>query len=293
MCCRWFDIADQLQEKVAEYETLIACWDKYNADLQALTAHVEDKEQGAHGVLLAASQPDRPDNSLKTVQALQTEVQDLLQSLAQLEQNSEKITSHLDPTSQFQFTSQQSQLRHKLQTMLHDLDSSAKQLQADSDKYKQFKKSYKLLDGFLTQAADTLKAEDPNKSAEEEQLRPRLEQLKDLSVQFSQHSPEYNRLNDLGRYLPLSEADARRLETVNDRWQQLYNDVNQRCKALQSHLLLQQDFHSKCEQWLIFLAQVEKALSADIATTYDGLLDQQRAFEVCTKYRVFMETLCA
>ena len=66
------------------------------------------------------------------------------------------------------------------------------------------------------------------------------------------------------------------------RWNTLSSDASERQRTLQASLLQQQNFNDKCEEWMLYLAQVEKDLAAPVAGNYPELLEQQTAFEVCT-----------
>ena len=78
----------------------------------------------------------------------------------------------------------------------------------------------------------------------------------------------------------LKETETRRLRELNRRWHALLADSTERYKTMQSHLLLQQGFNDKCEEWMVFLARVEKDLAAELVGNHDALLAQQKAFEV-------------
>ena len=92
-----------------------------------------------------------------------------------------------------------------------------------------------------------------------------------------------DRLNIMGYKLALGDSDANKLRDLNHRWHRLYSNCGERCKTLQANMLVQQDFTSKCDSWMTFLAQTEQDLSVDIASDFTGLLDQQRKCQVCQK----------
>ena len=58
------------------------------------------------------------------------------------------------------------------------------------------------------------------------------------------------------------------------------SETAERQRALQTYLLQQQNFNEKLEEWMLYLAQVEKDLAAPIAGNYPQLVEQQAAFEV-------------
>ncbi len=115
---------------------------------------------------------------------------------------------------------------------------------------------------------------------EESIIRVRLDDLKDVCKDFRHRQQDLDALNDLGYRLPLKKTDAERLHNLNNRWTTLSGDASDRQRTLQASLLQQQNFNDKCEEWMMYLAQVEKDLAAPVAGNYPELLEQQTAFEV-------------
>jgi nesprin-1 len=95
------------------------------------------------------------------------------------------------------------------------------------------------------------------------------------------NSSKLDEVNDLGYRLALDASDASQLLDLNHRWHQLSSDTQDRSKALQAALLAQQDFTSKCQTWMAFLANTERDLATQIAGNLADLLDQQRKCQVC------------
>ncbi len=186
----------------------------------------------------------------------------------------------MDSTAIINMTSQQMALRQRVNGLKLALNKHLKSIEKDQLKFSRFTDMLNQLEVFLVDTQTTLCDEDPNKSADEQQLRARLQQFKDVAFQFSDRSPNLDSLNDMGYRLALPHREAEKLQQLNHQWQTLHADTNDRCRTMQGFLLTHQDFNSKCEEWMMFLAKVEKDLAADIAGNYIGLLDQQRAFEV-------------
>ena len=153
-------------------------------------------------------------------------------------------------------------------------------MSSELSKQSKFDDSARALELFLDSVQTMLEPEDPNKSSDESVIRDRLDELKDACRQMRLKQQDLDSLNDLGYRLPLNKEDADRLHVVNNRWLDLSSEATERQRALQSCLLHQQNFNDKLEEWMLYLAQVEKDLAAPIAGNYPKLLEQQAAFEV-------------
>ena len=202
------------------------------------------------------------------------------QNVTQLSHLSAQLTNHMDSTTIIQLTSREAILGERLQVMHQALSRLLHALQRDLTKKSRFQTTYKSVDTFLASADSLLRGVDPNQSAEEEVLRTRINELRDLSTQFSCTQPDLDSLNLIGYRLPLSEDESEHLKTLNQKWYSLSSDTAERYKTMQAHLLLQQDFNEKCQAWMAFLGQVENSLASPISGSYDGLLEQQKAHEV-------------
>ena len=87
-------------------------------------------------------------------------------------------------------------------------------------------------------------------------------------------------MNDLGYRLALDASDSSQLLDLNHQWHRLRAECQERSKALQSHLLVQQDFTTKCQSWMAFLATTERDLATEIVGNLTDLLEQQRKCQV-------------
>ena len=99
------------------------------------------------------------------------------------------------------------------------------------------------------------------------------------------NSGKLDEVNDLGYRLALDASDSSQLLELNHQWHKLHAECQERSKALQSHLLVQQDFTAKCQTWMAFLATTERDLATEIAGNLPDLLEQQRKCRVSGKVR--------
>jgi len=186
----------------------------------------------------------------------------------------------MDNATIIRITSRETALSQRHLHMQQTLSKHARTLQSARTRHSRFETTYEVIETFLAEAQTILEDEDPNRSADEDQLRSRIDQLKAVTTEFSNQQKRLDDLNDIGYRVALKEAETRRLKALNRRWHSLLADSTERYKTMQSHLLLQQGFNDKCEEWMVFLARVEKDLAADLVGNHEALLAQQKAFEV-------------
>ena len=142
------------------------------------------------------------------------------------------------------------------------LNKHVHNMSSELSKQSKFDDSARDLELFLDNVQATLEPEDPNKSSDESVIRDRLDELKDACRQMRLKQQDLDSLNDLGYRLPLNKEDADRLHVINNRWLDLSSEATERQRGLQSCLLHQQNFNDKLEEWMLYLAQVEKGLSS-------------------------------
>lgn len=153
-------------------------------------------------------------------------------------------------------------------------------LQGDLSQKQRFKDLFTAITMFLAEAEKTLGEDDLPSSSDEQALQDRYEEIKYLTLQFSNNMPQLDALNDLGYRMALSEESSLELRQLNHMFQRLYSETKEQNKMLQGIILVQQDFTEKCDAWMTFLAQTEQDLSTEIAGNLADLIDQQRKCEV-------------
>ena len=213
-------------------------------------------------------------------QTLQQELDNFQTQLSNLYRVGDEVTKNMDPASIVNITSKLSGLEQRVLSLRQKLAKHVQSLQGDLSQQRRFQEAFDNVKAFVSQAERILGMEDPNKSADEKALSDRLEHLKELSAQFSDNSTQLDSLNDLGYRMALNETLSAELQDLNHKWHDLYNETKERCKSLQGILLVQQDFTSKCDTWMTFLAQTESDLSTEIAGNLIDLQVQQRKCEV-------------
>ena len=164
--------------------------------------------------------------------------------------------------------------------MKQSLSRYIQHTEEDIKAQKNFAEKAERLISWLEEAQDKVKREDPNRSADENSIRDRMSQLKEVMREFGSHQPEVNTLNEMGYRLSLDKTNAANLATLNTNWNELSSKASEKFRRLQSVLLQQQSFAQKCDAWMTFLAETERSLAVDIAGSYKELLEQQKVYEV-------------
>jgi len=219
-------------------------------------------------------------SSLFHPQALQKDLDHFQGQLADLYRVGESVTRNMDPTSIVAITSKLSSLEQRVLALRQKLGKHVQSLQGDLSQQRRFQEAFENVQAFVSQAQRILGMEDPNRSADAKALNDRLEHLKELCAQFNDNLSQLDALNDLGYRLALNETSAADLNDLNHKWHELFSETKERCKSLQGMLLVQQDFSSKCDTWMTFLAETEADLSTEIAGNLIDLLAQQRKCDV-------------
>lgn len=214
------------------------------------------------------------------MQNLQKEVDGFQANLADLYRLGDEVTKQMDTPTIVTITSRQTNIEQRLTALRQMLAKHLQNLQQDVNQYNRFLAEFDAVTKFLAVADSILAEEDPNKSMDDDILNMRLEQLKDLMLQFHVNQSQLDTLNDLGYRLALCEVDATNLKSLNHRWQKLYREASERCREVQGTVLGQQDFAEKCDTWMTFLAQTEKDLSTEIRGNLADLMEQLRNCEV-------------
>ena len=171
-----------------------------------------------------------------------------------------------------------------MDTLKQSLSRHIHLTEEDIKAQRKFSNNAENLIAWLEEAQDKVRREDPNRSSDENSIRDRMSQLKEVMREFGSHQPEVNTLNEMGYRLSLDKANAANLATLNTKWNELSGMASEKFRKLQAILLQQQSFAQKCDAWMNFLAETERNLAVDIAGSYKELLEQQKVYEVWFLY---------
>ncbi|KAH3846261.1 hypothetical protein DPMN_088560 [Dreissena polymorpha] len=276
---RWQSVYGDLQTRTGKFRDCLEQWNIYEEEFSSARTWLDSKEKLCDELLYGKEERVRRDANLRNCQTLQRDLDQFQSQLANLYRVGEDVTKHMDPSSIVNITSKLSSLEQRLLTLRQKLAKHVQSLQGDLSQQRRFQEAFENVQAFVSQAQRILGMEDPNRSADMQALSNRLDHLKELCTQFNDNSTQLDALNDLGYRLALNETSAADLQDLNHKWQALYAETKERCKALQGLLLVQQDFTSKCDTWMTFLAQTEADLSTEIAGNLIDLLAQQKKCE--------------
>nr|CAB3266758.1 nesprin-1 [Phallusia mammillata] len=97
---------------------------------------------------------------------------------------------------------------------------------------------------------------------------------------FKAYSRTMDDINAFANQLPMNEKHIKKLQSLNDRWKGAMKTTAKRYGDLQASMIPLLEFPEKCENWMLFVTQAERGLVADLPTSYDGLTDQARAYDM-------------
>ncbi|XP_041353316.1 nesprin-1-like isoform X4 [Gigantopelta aegis] len=272
-------LARELAIKRKQFDDCLHHWQLYETQYNEIRGWLDGKERLCQDLAGLRDDPSKQGECFEQCKQLQMELDNVQTQVSDLYRLSDELAQHMDTSTIAILTSRQTLLEQRLMNLRQMLSTQSDTLKQDMSQLSHFSEVFDFINNFLTYAENILGAEDPNKSADESDLRSRMDQLKDLLSQFNTNSDRLDGLNGLGYRLALCDGDANRLSDLNHRWYNLYGECKERCRTLQGNMLVQQDFTEKCESWMTFLAQTEQDLALEIGDNLADLLDQQRKCE--------------
>ena len=191
-----------------------------------------------------------------------------------------ELSDHMDSTTIVFVQSQDSTLNQRIAAIRQTANQHLTRVQKETGQLTSFDESITAIEVFLQEADVAVNVDDTDSDKDMESLRRRFDELGLLLTEFTTSQTKIDMLNDLGNRLSLSEEQKAHLDEVHGRWQTLMRATTAKYRDLQATLLLQQDFVSKCNDWMDLLARMERCLADDIAGNHDDLKKQQVIFEV-------------
>ncbi|XP_074043952.1 nesprin-1 isoform X5 [Macrotis lagotis] len=281
---RWNNLLEEIAEQLHSSKALFQLWQRYKDYSKQCASTIQQQEDQTNELLKAANNKDIVDDEIATwIQDCneqlkgQKTVQD---SLFVLQELGEQLKQQVDTSAAAAIQSDQLSLSQHLSALEQALSRQQKLLQAGVLDYETFSKSLERLEGWILEAEEVLKGQDPNSSSDLSTIRDRMEELKGQMLKFSSMAPDLDRLNELGYRLPLNDKEIKRMQNLNRHWSLISSQTTERFSKLQSFLLQHQTFLEKCETWMEFLVQTEQKLAVEISGNYQRLLEQQRAHEL-------------
>ncbi|XP_044527655.1 nesprin-1 isoform X1 [Gracilinanus agilis] len=281
---RWNNLLEEIAEQLHSSKALFQLWQRYKDYSKQCASTIQQQEDQTNELLKAANNKDIVDDE---VAAWIQDCNDLLKgqrnvqdSLFVLHELGEQLKQQVDTSAASAIQSDQHALSQHLSALEQALSRQQKLLQAGVLDYETFSKSLEGLEGWILEAEEVLKGQDPNHSSDLSTIQDRMEELKGQMLKFSSMAPDLDRLNELGYRLPLNDKEIKRIQNLNRHWSLISSQTTERFSKLQSFLLQHQTFLEKCETWMEFLVQTEQKLAVEISGNYQRLLEQQRAHEL-------------
>ncbi|KAL8590281.1 hypothetical protein ACOMHN_006397 [Nucella lapillus] len=278
---KWSKLSADLSTRRAQFERCLNKWHEYEAEYEKISDWLSKKEAECNEFIGMREDVMARQECLEKSEALQQDLDEIQSQLSALYRLSDELTKNMGTSTIVLLTSRQSALEQRLVALRQLLSQHIRALHDDLSQVNRFREAFAAVRKFLEHAGSILSIEDPNRTAEQPELQNRLDRLKDLSAQFQANSSKLDEVNDLGYRLALDASDARQLLELNHDWHRMAADCQDRSKALQGHVLVQQDFTTKCQTWMAFLATTERDLATEIAGILTDLLEQQRK---CQKF---------
>ncbi|MGH0176243.1 UNVERIFIED_CONTAM: hypothetical protein FKN15_004424 [Acipenser sinensis] len=281
---RWNCLLEEIVEQLHSSKALLQLWQRYKEYYSQCSSAVLRQEERTNELLKTATSKDIADDEVSAwiqdcsdLLKAQKAVQDSLYVLHEL---GEQLHQQVDSSAVAAIQSDRISMSQRLKVLEQALTRQQGILQAGVQDFETFSRQLEALEGWIVEAEDVLKGQDPNRSTDLSIIQNRMEELKRQMLNFSSMSPDMERLNELGYRLPLNDKQIKGMQTLNRSWSVTSSQTTERFSKLQAFLLQHQTFLEKCETWMEFLVQTEEKLAVEISGNYQSLLEQQRAHEL-------------
>lgn len=114
---------------------------------------------------------------------------------------------------------------------------------------------------------------------DEDGAEEKLERLQTLMDGLSSYQSELAQLRMSASLQMTSNSQQVALDDISKRWHALHTQVSARFRQLQRRQR-GGDINGRLEEWRAYMANIERDLTANVANTHNGLLEQQRSLEV-------------
>ncbi|XP_061651777.1 nesprin-1 isoform X12 [Phyllopteryx taeniolatus] len=281
---RWSGLLEEISERLRSSKGLSQLWQGYKDLHQQSCTSIQHQEEKAEQLLKTACGEDIADEHVSTwiqhcgeVLRSHVPVQASLQVLHEL---GDQLKQQVDTSAASAIQSDHLALSQRLAAVEQALNRQLVTLQTGVHDYETFNHQLDALAGWVVEAEEALRVQDPNGSTDLTLIQERMQELKRLMMKFSSMAPELERLNELGYRLPLNDSEIKRMQNLNRNLSAASAQTTERFSKLQSFLLQQQTFLEKCETWMEFLVQTEHNLAVEISGNYQSLMEQQKAHEL-------------
>ncbi|XP_048062412.1 nesprin-1 isoform X1 [Megalobrama amblycephala] len=274
---RWNTLLEQISDQLRRSKSLLQLWQHYKALHAQSSTDIQKLEEQVEHLLKSATHRDITEQEVKGLMAAEGSVESVLQ---QLDEFSEQLRQQVDPSAMTAFHTDHLSLTQRLATVGRALQRQQSLLEVGVRDYERFSKELHSLSHLSEEAEKVLKEPDSIGSPDISSVLEQMEKLKTQMLKLSSHSPDLERLNELGYQLPLNDNEIKRLQNLNRSWSSNSARTIERFSKLQALVLQRQTFLEKCDAWMTFLTQTEEKLAAEISGNYQSLLDQQREHEL-------------
>ncbi|XP_078090644.1 nesprin-2-like isoform X3 [Mustelus asterias] len=276
---RWVQVNQDITEQLHSAHTVSQLWRQFRDAYQCTLAKVQCSEDKCKhlltGIWVEQSTQEKLQTQLAEAQDLLSELRTLQEDLSQVCEARDALARQIDGSSCDVLQSDSGYLSGKVSYLETSLAMKIPEIQDLMDQHEDFHRCLHSLETLVNESEEVLKSDDL--STEKVQ---HLEIVKDHLLRLSNASLRLETLKHLSYRLPLSDQDYRRVQALNQRWEQARVAAQHRYSKLQAVALQGESFGQKCEQWSHFLERMEGELTVDVASSYKELKEQQETQEL-------------
>ncbi|XP_077969764.1 nesprin-1-like isoform X1 [Styela clava] len=277
---RWNELSASVDELFSKYKKSLEVWSEYENQYQQAENKLYTVKSQSDSIMTSQTMLEDPQQCEMKAQELLHSCSELETSIAELSTFGDEIGQLMTSSSAVHINGQNTRIEQALTDTNHHLQNTIHHLKNEKSKIMDFKEKYGFLETWLNEAESAVEQNDT--SIDEKVIQSRMEELKIQLQAFKTYSTLLDELNSLGYQLPLQDVHVTKLQHLNARWNEISKKTAEMFQHLQSLHLRHLNFTEKCESWMLFIAQMESSLTNDVASTYEGLLEQSRTLELFT-----------
>ncbi|XP_067894582.1 nesprin-2-like [Heterodontus francisci] len=278
---RWLHVNLDVAEQLHSARTVFQLWKQFSDMYRSAQAKVKCSETGCWQLLAKVSaensNQDRLQSWLVEAQESVSELRTLQEDISPVCVAADELATRMDTSSSVALQSDSRYLSGKVSHLEALMSLQIPDIQGLLEQHEEFHRSLLALETLVNESEEVLKSDD---SSKEEAEQTHMEIVKDQLLRLSSASVHLETLKHLSYRLPLSDLDYRRVQALNQQWEQARATALDRCSKLQAIRLQKENFGKKCEQWRQFLEKMEEGLMVDVASSYEGLKEQQETHEL-------------
>ncbi|XP_041070168.1 nesprin-2-like [Carcharodon carcharias] len=236
---RWIRVNQDITEQLHSARTLSLLWQQLSDMYRSTMAKVQCREERCRYLVMEISAEDSNQEKLQTqlveVQESMSGLRTLQEELSQVCVAADELAKQIDSSSSAALRSDSCYLSGKVSCLEGILSMKIPDIQELMEQHEDFQRCLHSLETLVNESEQLLKSDS---SSREEAEHSCMEIMMDHLLRLSSASLRLETLKHLSYQLPLSDLDYRRVQALNQRWEQARATAWDRCRYSQHSQLL-------------------------------------------------------